>query len=55
MDAPVAVIRSLAFSAVALGLHACGVVESFEAKPPVLTALEEGPMGAALVCSRRSA
>jgi hypothetical protein len=30
-------------------------MESFEAKPPDLAALEVGPMGAALVCSHRSA
>jgi hypothetical protein len=54
LDAPVAIVGSSASPVVALGLKASSVVESSEVKPPDLTVLEVGPMGAALVHSRRS-
>jgi hypothetical protein len=55
VDAPVAIVGSLDFSAVALGLQASSVVESFEAKPPDLAAWEVGLMGVVVVCSHQSA
>jgi hypothetical protein len=55
VDASVAVVRSLNPPAVALVLQASSVVESFEAKPPDLAALEVGPKGAALMWSYQSA
>jgi hypothetical protein len=55
VDALVIIVGLLTSPVVALELHATGVVESFEAKPPDFAALEVGQKGAALVCSRRSA
>jgi hypothetical protein len=54
VDVSVAIVGSLDFSVVALGLHASSVVEFFEVKPPDLAAWEVDPMGA-VVCSRQSA
>jgi hypothetical protein len=51
VDVPATVVGSSTSLAVALELYATGIVESFEAKPPDLVALEVGPKGVALVCS----